>query len=45
LLQGDNLNCDLTVSDIYGDYVEKIGLRKDLIAAALGKVSKFSPIT
>lgn len=35
--QGNSLNCDLTVGDIYGDNVESLGLSKELTAASIGK--------
>lgn len=36
--EGNNLNADMTVEDIYGKSYEALGLPKDIIAASLGKL-------
>ena len=38
--QGDAINCDLTVGDIYGDNCESLGLDKNITAASFGKPLK-----
>lgn len=41
--EGNNLNADMTVEDIYGKSYEALGLPKDIIAASLGKLQTREP--
>lgn len=43
LINGNNINCDLIVEDIYGHKVESLGLPRTLLASSMGKISKFGP--
>jgi pantothenate kinase len=40
ILDGDNMNCDMTVKDIYGDGCVKLNIPPDIIASSFGKCSK-----
>lgn len=43
LMNGNYVNSDLTVEDIYGHKVESLGLPRTLLASSMGKISKFGP--
>ncbi|CAD8186075.1 unnamed protein product [Paramecium pentaurelia] len=41
--EGNNLNADMTVEDIYGKSYTSLGLSKDIIAASMGKLQTKEP--